>query len=46
MSVPEWHETQLHLLGLDSAQLYVQQNGLDERLVGIHEPDVVSDLLA
>jgi len=46
VSVPEWHATLLHLLGLDSTQLSVQQNGLDERLVGIHEPDVVSDLLA
>ena len=46
VSVPEWHATLLHLLGLDSAQLSVQQNGLDERLVGVHEPDVVSDILA
>ena len=45
VSVPEWHATLLHLLGLDSAHLSVGQNGLDERLVGIHEPDVVSDLL-
>ena len=45
VSVPEWHATLLHLLGLDSAHLSVRQNGLDERLVGIHEPDVVSDLL-
>jgi hypothetical protein len=35
----------LHLLGLDCSRLSVRQNGLDERLVGVNEPDVVSDLL-
>jgi hypothetical protein len=46
VGVPEWHATLLHLLGLDYARLFVRQNGLDERLVGVHEPDIVSDLLA
>ena len=46
VGVPEWHATLLHLLGLDYARLSVRQSGLDDRLVGIHEPDVVSDLLA
>ena len=45
VSVPEWHATLLHLLGLDCSHLSVRQNGLDERLVGVNEPDVVSDLL-
>ncbi len=46
VGVPEWHATLLYLLGLDYARLSVRQNGLDERLVGIHEPEVVSDFLA
>ena len=45
VSVPEWHATLLHLLGLDCSRLSVRQNGLDERLVGVNEPDVISDLL-
>ena len=45
VSVPEWHATLLHLLGLDCSHLSVRQNGLDERLVGVNEPDIISDLL-
>tara|TARA_B100001123_G_scaffold53608_1_gene56428 strand:- start:3210 stop:4685 length:1476 start_codon:yes stop_codon:yes gene_type:complete len=46
VSVPDFHATILHLLGLDFEQLSFDRNGLEERLTGVHEPQVVRDILA
>ena len=45
-SVPDWHATILHLLGLDHQELVFPRNGLDERLTGVFEPRVVHEILA
>src|SRR5207237_10755824 len=37
VSVPDWHATLLHLLGLRHDQLYVETNGLKEKLTGVEE---------
>lgn len=46
VSVPDWHATILHLLGLDHEQLVFPRNGLEERLTGVFEPSVVREILA
>ncbi len=46
VSVPDFHATLLHLLGLDHQQLTVDNNGLEERLTGVNEAHVVRALLA
>jgi uncharacterized protein DUF1501 len=46
VSVPDWHATILHLLGLHHDQLYLEQNGLKEKLTGVHEAMVVKGILA
>jgi hypothetical protein len=46
VSVPDWHATILHLLGLHHDQLYVEQNGLKEKLTGVNEAHVVKGILA
>lgn len=46
VSVPDWHATILHLLGLSHEQIYVEQNGLKEKLTGVHEARVVREILA
>ncbi len=46
VSVPDFHATVLHLLGLDHHDLVFERNGLRERLTSIYEPRVVSELLA
>ena len=46
VSVPDWHATILHLLGLRYDQLYLDQNGLKERLTGVKEANVVRGILA
>ena len=46
VSVPDWHATILHLLGLDHEQLVFERNGLEERLTGVFEPRVVREILA
>jgi hypothetical protein len=46
VSVPEWHATILHLLGLRHEDLYVESNGLKERLTGVEEAHVVKGILA
>src|SRR6266849_1272535 len=37
VSVPDWHATILHLLGLRYDQIYFEQNGLKEKLTGVEE---------
>ena len=46
VSVPDFHATLLHLLGLDHETLAVNNNGLEERLTGVNECRVVREILA
>ncbi|MBI1915210.1 MAG: DUF1501 domain-containing protein [Planctomycetes bacterium] len=46
VSVPDWHATILHLLGLHHDQLFVEQHGLKEKLTGVNEARVVKGILA
>lgn len=46
VSVPDWHATILHLLGLSHEELYLEQNGLKERLTGVSPARVVKEILA
>jgi hypothetical protein len=46
VSVPDWHATILHLLGMHYDDLYLEQNGLKERLTGVEEAKVVRGILA
>ncbi len=46
VSVPDWHATILHLLGLHHDQLFFDQNGLKEKLTGVNVAQVVKGILA
>ena len=46
VSVPDWHATILHLLGLRHEELFVDQNGLKEKLTGVNPARVVREVLA
>jgi hypothetical protein len=46
VSIPDWHATILHLLGLHHEELFIERNGLKERLTGVSKPRVVQQLLA
>ena len=46
VSVPDWHATILHLLGMHHDQLFLEQNGLREKLTGVQEARVVHEVLA
>jgi hypothetical protein len=46
VSVRDWHATILHLLGLNHEQLFIEQNGLKEKLTGVEEAHVVKGVLA
>jgi hypothetical protein len=46
VSVPDWHATLLHLVGLRYDQLFVETNGLKEKLTGVEEAHVVQGILA
>jgi hypothetical protein len=46
VSVPDWHATILHLLGLRHDQLFYEQLGLKEKLTGVNEAHVVGGILA
>ncbi|MBM4076345.1 MAG: DUF1501 domain-containing protein, partial [Planctomycetes bacterium] len=45
VSVPDWHATILHLLGLDHEKLFIEMNGLKEKLTGVTEAHVVKGIL-
>ena len=45
VSVADWHATILHLLGLDHAELFYEQQGLQNKLTGVEEPRVVKEIL-
>ena len=46
MSVPDWHAAILHLLGLRRDQLFIEQNGLKEKLTGVNVARIVRGILA
>jgi len=46
VSVPDLHATILHLLGMDHHRLTFSRNGLDERLTGVYEPRIISEIVA
>ncbi len=46
VSVPDWHATILHLLGLHHDHLFIEQSGLKEKLTGVLEAQVVKGILA
>lgn len=46
VTVPDWHATILHLLGLDHDRLFVLENGLKEKLTGVQEARPVKEILA
>ena len=46
VSVPDWHATILHLLGLHHEELFVEQHGLKEKLTGVQPARVVSEIVA
>ena len=46
VSVRDWHATILHLLGLHHGQLFLEQNGLKEKLTGVEDAHVVTGILA
>jgi hypothetical protein len=45
VSVPDWHATILHLVGLQYDELFIEQNGLRERLTGVEEAHIVKGIL-
>lgn len=46
VSVEDWHATILHLLGLHHEELFVERNGLKERLTGVTKPRIVREVIA
>lgn len=46
VSVPDWHATILHLLGLNHDQLFVDRDGLKEKLTGVDGARIVKGILA
>ncbi|HZN59115.1 MAG TPA: DUF1501 domain-containing protein [Planctomycetota bacterium] len=46
VSVPDWHATILHLLGMHHETLYIESHGLKEKLTGVNEARVVREILA
>jgi len=46
ISVPDFHATLLHALGLNHQQIYHERQGLKERLTGLKEPRVVTEIFA
>jgi hypothetical protein len=46
VSVPDWHATILHLLGFHHEELFIELNGLKERLIGVNPARVVKEILA
>lgn len=46
VSVPDWHATVLHLLGLHHDELFVEVNGLKEKLTSVYEARIIKEILA
>ena len=45
VSVPDWHATILHLLGMHHRELFFERHGLEERLTGVELARVVRQIL-
>ncbi len=45
VSIPDWHATMLHQLGLNHDQLVYKRNGLEERITSVFEARVVKEIL-
>jgi len=45
VSIEDWHATILYLLGLNHESLFVERNGLNERLTGVTHPRIISEIL-
>ena len=45
ITVADWHATILHQLGLEYEHLYFERNGLKDRLTGVEEARVISEIL-
>ena len=46
VSVADWHATVLHALGMEYEELFFEKHGLKERLTGVQEARVVSEIFA
>jgi hypothetical protein len=46
VSVPDWHATILHLLGIHHENVYVDRHGLREKLTGVQPARIISKILA
>lgn len=46
VSVADWHATILHQLGLHHEELFIDENGLKEKLTGVNGARVVKEILA
>ena len=46
VSVEDWHATILHLLGMNHETLFIERNGLNERLTGVTHPRIVREVIA
>ena len=46
VSVHDFHATILHLLGLHHQELFFTRSGLEERLTGVEQPTVVTEICA
>ncbi len=46
VSVPDFHATILHQLGMNHEDLVYNHHGLDERLTGVNPAQVVKGILA
>jgi hypothetical protein len=46
VSVPDWHATILHLLGMHHDRLDFDQNGLKEKLTGVEDAHIVRGILS
>lgn len=46
VSVPDFHATMLHLLGINHEDLFLMRNGLSDRLTGVNPARVVKEILA
>jgi hypothetical protein len=46
VSVPDWHATILHLLGLEYEHVHIERQGLKEKLTGVHPARVIKEILS
>lgn len=46
VTIPDFHATVLHLLGLDSERLTFHHDTRDEKLTDVHKPSIVKGILA